>query len=75
MTHLVRPKRVGNIFYFLAAVCLMSSTVAGAASRSAVSGAPVVDSQFVLVMIDIPMVGFATRRLVRLPVVFPVPVI
>ena len=67
--------RAGKIRYAILAICFMSSAVAGAADRNAVAGASVADARFVLVMIDVPLVGFATRRLVRLPVVFPVPVI
>jgi hypothetical protein len=75
MRQLVKSKGSRKLRYFLAAAFLMLSTTASAAERGALSGGQSVESQFVFLLIDVPLLGLSTRRLVRLPVVFPVPVI
>jgi len=59
----------------IAALSVSTATMAGAIERSSSGGLSDAGSQLMIVLIDIPLVGFASRRLVRMPVVFPVPAI
>jgi hypothetical protein len=71
----IRYERLGKISTALATLCLSGAAMAGAVERGSIEGSAVVGSKILIVMVDVPMIGFATRRLVRMPVVFPVPAI
>lgn len=64
-----------NVFISIVALIVSASTVAGAVGSGGMSESKTGDSRLLIVMIDIPFMGFGSRRLVRLPVVFPVPAI
>jgi hypothetical protein len=75
MSNVRNATKKGGLLMAIAALIVSTSTVAGAGERSVAGEAKASESRLVVVMIDIPFMGFGSRRLVRLPVVFPVPIL
>ena len=75
MSNMRNSTKSGGLLITIAALIVTASTVAGAGERSVAGEAKASESRLVVVMIDIPFMGFGSRRLVRLPVVFPVPIL
>lgn len=75
MSNMRNSTKRGGLMVAIAALIVSASTVAGAGEHSVAGEAKASGSRLVVMMIDIPFVGFGSRRLVRLPVVFPVPIL
>ncbi len=75
MSNVRNATKKGGLLMAIAALIVSASTVAVAGERSVAGEAKASESRLVVVMIDIPFMGFGSRRLVRLPVVFPVPIL
>ena len=75
MSNVRNATKKGGLLMAMAALIVSASTVAWAGERSVAGEAKASESRLVVVMIDIPFMGFGSRRLVRLPVVFPVPIL
>jgi len=71
MSNVRNATKKGGLLMAMAALIVS----AGAGERSVAGEAKASESRLVVVMIDIPFMGFGSRRLVRLPVVFPVPIL
>lgn len=75
MSNMRNSTKSGGLLITIAALIVTASTVAGAGEHSVAGEGKASESRLVVMMIDIPFIGFGSRRLVRLPVVFPVPIL
>jgi hypothetical protein len=75
MENKTRLRKLGKASTLMAALYLSVSAMAGAVERGSVGEPSTFGPRFLIVMVDVPLVGFASRHLVRMPVVFPVPAI